>query len=370
MKAAKIVVLLLLGSLAVIYFVGCQSTALTSAKLYIQQENYPKALEQLEIEVKQNPQNAEGWYLLGYVYAMEGRFEDMNRAFAECQKLTNQYDKDIQTVRRKYWIDKFNSGVRKLQAEKFEDAIKDFETAVLIDPEDPNAYKNLGYAFIKIGKDDKAVENYELALKYDSTDTKTMYVLGLEYQRMGNYEKAAQMFQKILDLEPGNADALSNLALTYDMMGEPQRAMSAYNQALAHAPDNPDLYFNRGLLYYKRDDFIAAAKDFEKVLEYNPEDFEALFYAGSAYLNMGDKIKQERMKLEEQGKSNSEIEKLKAQEKELYKKALQYLEKARDVKPDDINVWNNLGITYVRLGMTQKGVEAFKKVEELQKELK
>lgn len=366
MKVVKLLMVTLLV-FAALYYVGCQSTALTSAKLYIQQENYPKAIEQLQIEVKQNPQNAEAWYLLGYTQAMLGNFKEMNEAFEKSLAISNKFEKDISTVRRKYWIDNFNLGVRNLQANKFEEAIKNFEVATMIDPKDANAYKNLGYAYIKLGNDEKAIEAYEKALKYDSTDTRTMLTLGIEYQRLQKYDKAAEMFSRVLALEPTNSDALANLAMVYDLKGESEKALEAYNNALAKNPDDTDLYFNRGLLFYRKEKFDEAVKDFEKVLLNNPKDFEALFYMGSSYLNLGDRLKKERVALEEQGKKDSKIKELAEKEKKYYEEALKYLEKARDLKPDDANVWNNLGIAYVRLGMSEKGMEAFQKVEELQK---
>jgi uncharacterized membrane protein len=39
----------------------CSSTELTSAKLYIQQKNYDKALEVLNEEVAKNPKSDEGY---------------------------------------------------------------------------------------------------------------------------------------------------------------------------------------------------------------------------------------------------------------------------------------------------------------------
>ena len=45
----------------------CSSTEITSAKLYLQQENYDKAKEVLQKEIEKNPQSAEGYYYLGLV---------------------------------------------------------------------------------------------------------------------------------------------------------------------------------------------------------------------------------------------------------------------------------------------------------------
>ena len=48
---------------------GCQSTALTSAKLYIQQEDWERAVEQLQAAVETTPTDAEAWMLLAVAHA-------------------------------------------------------------------------------------------------------------------------------------------------------------------------------------------------------------------------------------------------------------------------------------------------------------
>ena len=59
----------------------CSSTELTSAKLYIQQKNYDKALEALLKDVQKNPDSDEGYYLLGYVYGEKDQYSEMMDAF-------------------------------------------------------------------------------------------------------------------------------------------------------------------------------------------------------------------------------------------------------------------------------------------------
>ena len=60
MQYAQLVVLALI-TLAL----GCQSSALTAAKLYLQQEEPQKAKDQLVLALETEPQNAEAHFLLG-----------------------------------------------------------------------------------------------------------------------------------------------------------------------------------------------------------------------------------------------------------------------------------------------------------------
>jgi hypothetical protein len=75
MKSSKffLIIALLFG----ITFMGfqCSSTELTSARLYIQQKNFDRALEVLQDEVTKNPKSDEGYYLMGYVFGEKVRWK-------------------------------------------------------------------------------------------------------------------------------------------------------------------------------------------------------------------------------------------------------------------------------------------------------
>jgi len=57
-KLYYIVLVVIVGMLSTAF--QCSSTELTSAKLYIQQKNYDKALDVLQKEVAKNPKSDEG----------------------------------------------------------------------------------------------------------------------------------------------------------------------------------------------------------------------------------------------------------------------------------------------------------------------
>lgn len=352
--------------IATSYF-GCKSTAFTSAKLYLQQENYPKAIQFLEQEITQNPQNAEAFYLLGRCYARDKRYKEMNDKFDSSLKISNKFEKEINTTRKKYWIDSFNAGVRDLQNKKPEDAVKDFEVALTIDPKSADTYKDLAIAYVRLGNHEKAVESYKKAIELDPNDTKALLALGMEYYNNKKYDECINTMKELLKKDPENKDAVSYLALSYDLQGNREKALEAYANALAKNPEDSDLYFNRGRLFYMANDYVNAAKDFEKVAELSPEDFDAIYNVGNTYLSIGDNLQKERKALEEKNGDEAKINDLKSREMANYKKALTYLEKAVKLNPGHHNAWYNLAVTYIRLGMAEKGKEAFAKSDALEK---
>ena len=74
----------LMAGLAVVasmVIAGCQSTAMTSAKVYIQQNDWAQAREQLLLAVAATPQDTEAQMLLGVAEATAGNLAEAAAAF-------------------------------------------------------------------------------------------------------------------------------------------------------------------------------------------------------------------------------------------------------------------------------------------------
>jgi len=226
----------------------------------------------------------------------------------------------------------------------------------------------MAFAYVKQDDHDQAIANYKKALDIQPDDTRTLLMLGTEYYNTKKYQECIDTMTKLIELDPDNADAVSYLALTYDLMGERDKAIGAYDNALAKNPDDSDLYFNRARLFYVAGDYESASKDFSKVYELKPDDFEAVYNLGNTYLSIADSVMKSRREEEEkQNPNQTNLDEFKTQENELLQNAKTYLEKAKEINPEHRNLWNNLGVVYIRLGMEKEGTEAFKKVEELEK---
>ncbi|MFN3695357.1 MAG: tetratricopeptide repeat protein, partial [Ignavibacterium sp.] len=89
----------------------CSSTEITSAKLYIQQKNYDKALEVLQKEVQKNPNSDQGYYLMGVVYAEKGDYKNMVQSFDKSLSISKTYEKEIKDYKKSTWVTVFNRGV-------------------------------------------------------------------------------------------------------------------------------------------------------------------------------------------------------------------------------------------------------------------
>jgi len=363
MKKAAAGILIVAFAAGVLVLSGCQTKEVTSAKVYIQQDDWDKAIEQLEQAVKLYPNDPEAHYLLGEGYAVKGDFEGMNREFEASLAISPKFEQQIKASREKYWVRAFNNGVNKFNAQAYEEAAKDFLTATIVDPSRAEAYVNAATAYLVLDSLNKAVEIVESGLDHAPDDPKLLALAGDLYLRAQRFDDAIAVLQKAVEKDPTNATAVANLARAYHSAGKGELALETYKKALAADSTNTDLIFNMALLYFDAKDYDKAIESFKKVLEKNPDDYEANWRLGVTYLILADSLNKPVAEKLVAGEDvpQEEIQKV----REAYAKAVPYLEKCTQLKPDDPDLWLYLGQAYVRAGMPEKGEQAFQREKEL-----
>ena len=363
MKARKFVTVLLILSFAAILLIACQTKELTSAKVYIQQDNWVKAKEQLELAVQNYPNDPEAQYLLGEAYAKESNWTKMNEAFNKSLEIAPKFETQIANAREKAWVTTFNAGVVKVNANDNDGAIKDFKDCLLINPKRIETYKNLAVTYMRISNYEEAEKIYRQALEVVPNDLEIMQNLVQVLFELKKFDQIVEIEKKIIETDPNNIDAVVNIAMAYDMLGQKDEAQDAYEKALQKNPNDKDLLFNLGRLNFINNDYDKAIELFSKVISISPDDYDSNLNVGNAYLTMGDSFRKNLVKKESEGAKidESDYDDL----KNFYKKAIPFLEKAVSIKDDNANIWNNLGVAYVNIGEAEKGQDAFKKAEEL-----
>lgn len=367
--------LVLLGLLCVLFapqVLLSQSKEMTSGKLYMRQNELDKAIHWFEEAVKLKPQNPEAHYLLGKAFAQKGQLVEMSKSFATSLSLSDKFAKDINEMRRFYYAESFNNGVKYAQAEDWLKAADAFMVARTIDPTQLDAHKNLAFVYMRAQNDSAATVVYHEILKAKPDDVDALTILADMSAAKKDYAGAVAYYAKALAADSTNARATHGIALCYDYLGQRDNAMAAYEKALQARPDDKDLRFNYGRLYYLREEFEKSIEQFLMVIAQEPNDLDANMNAGIAYLKVGERTDKAIQEIEGKGmnmtkQQTKDLEILKAQQKEIFAKALPYLQKATEVAPTNSSAWYNLGVAYIRFGDTQKGQEAVKKGEELGK---
>ncbi len=365
---------------------SCSSKEITSAKLYIQQKRYDKALGALQDELKKNPNSDEGYKLLGDVYGFKGEYDKMVEAYDKSLSISNRFEKDIALAKTAKWADNFNKGAAYYnRASKqnspdsakifYEKAIKAFDNAITCQPDSARSYEYKAYAYFNMGEMEKAIEPLKKVLEKEPT--KEIYVrLGEiilhegqnsmnkfyetndkqdSIKAMNYYKDAVKVLEEGKSKYPNDPNILNDLSAAYVSAKMMDVAMKSFAEAVEKQPDNKDYHYNYGVLLLGAKKYEEAVKQFEEALRIDPNYENALYNIGVAYIKWGMAIRDEAV-------NSGNEDDLSYQEK--FKKALPYIEKYLELKPDDAAIWDALGKIYANLGETEKSKEAFKKADQ------
>jgi len=386
MRHSKIyfIVILLLG----IMFAGfdCGSAGIESAKLYIQQKNYEKAIEVLQKEIEKNPQSDEAYFLMGRAYAELNDMEKMADAFDKSLSISNKFAEDIKEYRSYYWANSFNKGVNlfnrgnqstdKDSAKIYYDlSIKNYKDAIMIIPDSTETYRNLAFVYLTTGQNEESIEPLKKLIEYKHSEDGYKY-LGQVYYTIGSNKmnefinesnqqdsiKAMDYFNNAISVleegqkkYPENEDISAILTSAYVSADKIDFAMNALKQSVEKDPNNKSNHYNYGVLLLGAGRYEEAEQQFLKALELDPDYENATYNLGVTYVKWGTEINK---KAEDEGIISEDY-------KEKYQKALPYLEKVVTTESANAQIWELLGKVYSVLGMQDKATDAFNKADEL-----
>ncbi|MBN1651902.1 MAG: tetratricopeptide repeat protein [Bacteroidales bacterium] len=361
----------------------CSSTEITSAKLYIQQKNLPKAKDALLKEVEKNPKSDEGFYLLGYIYGEEGNIDKMLESFDASLAISKKFEQNIEDSKKYHWSNNFNKGVgffnraTKATAEDttkmfFDQSIAAFESAILCQPDSVSTYQNLVFSYYNAGRPMDAVKPLEKIIELiKSADSYAMlgeiyYNKGIEYINKYTESKVAadsttgmEFFHKAIKVledgrknHPDNPEILMILSNAYINADELETAMDTFKAGIEKEPLNKVYRYNYGVLLLGADKFEEAATQFEKAIEIDPAYENAFYNLGVTYVKWGTKLREANIEDE----NNKEY-------LEKFKLSLTPLNKYLEMKPEEAKVWELLGKVYANLAMTAESKAAFEKAD-------
>ncbi|MCX5666373.1 MAG: tetratricopeptide repeat protein, partial [Candidatus Omnitrophica bacterium] len=81
-------------------------------------------------------------------------------------------------------------GADLIRHDKFDEAITEFNTVIIVNPKSASAYYNLGFAYDKKCDLDKAILNFSKAVEIDPTLADAYYNRGFAYYKKGAFDNA------------------------------------------------------------------------------------------------------------------------------------------------------------------------------------
>lgn len=190
------------------------------AKLFLYLQDYPKALGEINIVLRKNVYDPEGYFIKGMVY------------------------KDMKDTAK---------------------AISSFQTAVQVAPDYRDAVIQLGLMY-SAKKDPVALKYFHNAYAMDTTDVFPIYATGVFYQDMNDYVKAKEEYRHCIVKNRHYADAFFNMGYILMQQDSAEKAWRQYDMVTKIDPLNPSAYYNRGICSEMMDSIKNAVIDYEQAI--------------------------------------------------------------------------------------------------------
>ncbi|RCV31705.1 hypothetical protein SETIT_6G199400v2 [Setaria italica] len=239
-----------------------------------------EAVLALEAEVLKNPDNAEGWRLLGVTHAENDDDQQAIAAMMRAQEAnptnlevllalgvshTNELEQG-EALRYLYrWLQNHPKygGLAPPQSTDSPygpDVVRLFNEAAQMSPEDADVHIVLGVLYNLSREYDKAIASFKTALQLKPQDYSLWNKLGATQANSIQSADAILAYQKALDLKPNYVRAWANMGISYANQGLYEDSIRYYVRAVAMNPkaDNAWQYLRISLSNASRADMIAA----------------------------------------------------------------------------------------------------------------
>jgi eukaryotic-like serine/threonine-protein kinase len=307
--------------------------ALSYLQRFDKPQNLDVAVDRLQKAIAQDPDFALAYAKLGEAYRLKYKASNdskwIQEALANCEralKLNQQLPSAYVTLGSLHTL----TGNNEL-------ALTEFQKAVALDSRNPDAIIGMAWSYEQAGRLDQAETEYKNAAAFNPSDWSNRNELALFYDRHGRYADAIEQVKRAISSSPDNPMLYFNLGAFYLDSGNPSTyplAENALRRSLAMNASN-GAYSNLALLYLHEKRYAESAAASEKALALNDHQILSWRYAELAYRWMGQQQKAEA--------ALNRVERLAEQET------------AMNPRSETSQSW--LGLVYAKKGLRERAIQ-------------
>jgi len=237
---------LLIVTFLLVALVACRGESQTddveelvnSGRASLEAGNYEEAISTLETAAEQAPENRDAHFLLGQAYNQNGELSKAAEAFRKVLEI------DPESAAAHH-----NLGVTYYQLQDLRSAVDQFQKALEIDPDDPDSHYQLGAAYLTLALSgtepgapgdpellEQATGEFEIALELRENMPEALIGLGNVHLQQGEPSAAIETLQQAIEAVPDSREAHYALAGAFAQSGDVEKSCETYGQFLALDP--------------------------------------------------------------------------------------------------------------------------------------
>jgi tetratricopeptide (TPR) repeat protein len=381
--------LLLIAAVSISFGAMAQKGKVTSALSYIEQGSLDKAKEAIDQALTNeatsnwfNTYFAKGNLCQASFESKDPKFnafypDPLAEAYAAYQKAIeldpkgNIKKKIITTsVFNKLAVNLYNQGSKRFETKDYPGALKSFETQIKITESDiyvggidTGMYYNAGLAAVNSAKYTDAIKYFQKCADMKYMGITPYFQMSEAYLSSGDTTKAESVLTGLNDKFPNDKNVTLQLIDLYIKSGKNAEAQKYIKVAKEADPNNYSLFFASGIISLNESKYDEAIPELQKSIDLKGDVYDTQYGLGAAYINKAADMFKKANEIMDVKKYSDAIDAANI----IYAKALPYMEKAHELKPDDIYAMRSLQELYYRLKMTDKYTEIKAKVDAVDK---
>ncbi|VAW13361.1 hypothetical protein MNBD_BACTEROID05-593 [hydrothermal vent metagenome] len=157
-------------------------------------------------------------FLLGKAYLSEGKYAQASIELEKSLIIMQSYLQKVVPESESaqvylFYVREINGflGLCFDELGQFQHALKHYQRALSLSPENPKFLNYLGFHFFRQGEKAQARQYFQQAVDFGGNDVNALNILAICYIEAGQKNKAMQIFKSILDGDPSNFSAQQNL---------------------------------------------------------------------------------------------------------------------------------------------------------------
>lgn len=228
------------------------------------------------------------------ILQIDSNITEARNALAYIYTISGKYDKAVNQLQLLLRSDPNNASIHHnlgnclYEQALYNDALQHYQKAIAYNPNYLDSYTQCAATLRKLEQNELALDYLNQALAKDPQNPKALYGLGITYAALGNFTQAIESTRKAISLAPNNQDYHLSLGKILECADLGHDADIQYHDTCIKFPDFADAFITYGKLLLKNRYYEQALECFKRAKQIEPSNLETLEYLANTYLSVYD----------------------------------------------------------------------------------
>ena len=215
---------------------------------YVKNGQPDKAINLIDVALKQNPKNVPLLFRKAKIYTDMGDFNAASKIYEQIVT----FKKNSPAIYHAY-------AILYTKMQDYDKALQNLNKAMGLDENNAAIHKDLGVIYLMRNQVDYAKDEFDKAIKLGDNDNEILKEAADFYYSISDFAKAEELYKRSLKLENNPYTSLS-LGINMIAQNRVDEAFATLEPLMGSLPNNAELLYNLARIFYIKKDYDGAAR--------------------------------------------------------------------------------------------------------------